>query len=144
MKNMAENKLKVLFDLNILLDVLQMRKDFYTASARLLAYAETGAIQGWLAAHSATTLFYLISKDRSPDHARVALTSLFQFLKIAPVDQNTIEQALNLPYRDFEDAVQMIAALHVQANYLVTRNDRDFQPAPVKVLTPVELLAILS
>ena len=119
---MATDNLQVLFDLNIILDVLQERKDFYDFSARLLAYAETGAIQGWLAAHSITTLFYLIAKDKSPEQARVTLTSLLQFLKIAPVDQNTIEQALNLPYRDFEDAVQMMAALQIHADYLLTRN----------------------
>jgi hypothetical protein len=141
---MARDKLKVLFDLNIILDVLQERKGFYDISARLLAYAETGAIEGWLAAHSMTTLFYLIAKDRSPEHARVALTSLMQFMKIAPVDQSTIEQALNLPYRDFEDAVQMMAAVQVRADYVLTRNARDYQPAPMDVIQPVDLAAILS
>lgn len=142
-KNMAEDKPQVLFDLNIILDVLQERKDFYDFSARLLARAETGLIQGWLAAHSVTTLFYLIAKDQSPEQARVTLTSLMQFLKIAPVDQNTIEQALNLPYRDFEDAVQMMAALQVHADYLVTRNIRDYQPALLAVIQPADLLSIL-
>jgi predicted nucleic acid-binding protein len=141
---MAEDKLQILFDLNIILDVLQERKEFYDFSARLLAYAETGAIQGWLAAHSITTLFYLIAKDKSSEQARVTLTSVLQFLKIAAVDQNTIEQALNLPYRDFEDAVQMVAALQIHANYLVTRNARDYLPAPMEVIQPVELLAILD
>jgi len=141
---MAEDKIQVLFDLNIILDVLQERVDFYDFSARLLAYAETGAIQGWLAAHSVTTLFYLIAKDKSPEQARVTLTSLLQFLKIAAVDHNTIEQALNLPYRDFEDAVQMITALQVHAHYLVTRDVRDYQPAPMEVIQPVDLLAILK
>lgn len=141
---MAADKSQVLFDLNIILDVLQERQDFYDFSAHLLAFAETGIIQGWLAAHSVTTLFYLIAKDKSPEQARVTLTSLLQFLKIAPVDQNTIEQALNLPYRDFEDAVQMMAALQIHADYLLTRNVRDYQPAPMEVVQPVELLAILK
>lgn len=141
---MAPIKPQVLFDLNIILDVLQERQDFYEFSAQLLAYAETGLLQGWIAAHSVTTLFYLIAKDRSPEHARVTLTGLLQILKIAPVDQNTIEQALNLPYRDFEDAVQTVAALQVHADYFVTRNVRDYQPAPMEVLQPVELLAILK
>jgi hypothetical protein len=140
---MAEDKPKVLFDLNIILDVLQERAEFYDFSARLLSRAEAGSIQGWVAAHSVTTLFYMIAKDRSPEQARVALTSLLQFLKIAPVDQNTIEQALNLPYRDFEDAVQMIAALQVKADYLLTRNVRDYQPTLLEVIQPAELLAIL-
>lgn len=140
---MAEKKLVVLFDLNILLDVLQARPQFYELSAKLLACAETGKIQGWLAAHSITTLFYLFSKSHSPDQARVTLTSLLQFLQIAPVNQVVIEQALNLPYRDFEDAVQMAAALHIRADYLLTRKEKDFQPSPLPVVQPAELLAVL-
>jgi hypothetical protein len=141
---MEADKLQVLFDLNIILDVLQEREGFYDFSARLLALAETGRIQGWLAAHSATTLYYLVAKGRSPDQARVTLTSLLQFLKIAAVDHDTIERALNLPYKDFEDAVQMMAALQIRADYLLTRNVKDYQPAPLEVVQPVELLAILQ
>jgi predicted nucleic acid-binding protein len=141
---METDKIQVLFDVNIILDVLQEREAFYDFSARLLALAETGRIQGWLAAHSVTTLFYLVAKDRSSDQARVTLTSLLQFLKIAPVDQSTIEQALNLPYRDFEDAVQMMSALQIRADYLLSRNIKDYQPAPLEVIQPVELLAILQ
>jgi predicted nucleic acid-binding protein len=141
---METDKIQVLFDVNIILDVLQEREAFYDFSARLLALAETGRIQGWLAAHSVTTLFYLVAKDRSSDQARVTLTSLLQFLKVAPVDQSTIEQALNLPYRDFEDAVQMMSALQIRADYLLSRNVKDYQPAPLEVIQPVELLAILQ
>ena len=141
---MAEAKIRVLFDLNILLDVLQERKEYYHSSALLLAYAETDAIQGWLSAHSVTTLFYLIARDQSPEQARVTLTNFLQFLRIASVDQNTIEQALNLPYKDFEDAIKAIAALQVHAHYLVTRNVRDYQPAPLEVVQPAELLSILE
>ena len=141
---MADNKPQVLFDLNIILDVLQNRTEFYDLSAILLAFAETGKIQGWLAAHSITTLFYLIAKDKSAEQARVILTNLLQFLKVAPVDQNTIEQALSLPYRDYEDAVQTIAALQIHADYLLTRNIRDYDPAPIEVVLPAELLSLLN
>jgi len=136
-------KLRVLFDVNVVLDVLQKREPFYESSARLLGHAETGRVQGCLAAHSLTTLFYLISKHLSAAEARVTLTSLMQFLQIAAVTQETIEQALNLPYKDFEDAVQMSTALQWKADYLVTRNVRDYQPAPVKTVQPVDLLAAI-
>jgi hypothetical protein len=137
-------KPRVLFDLNILLDVLQEREEFFAFSARCLAHAETGDIQGWLTAHSVTTLFYLITKDQSVEQTCVTLTSLLQFLKISPIDQDTIEGALNLPYRDFEGAVQMMSALEIHADYLLTRNVIDYDPTPVDVVQPVELLAILS
>ncbi len=138
-----ENKLRILVDLNIILDVLQKREPFYEASAGLLAMIETGEIEGFVAAHSVTTLFYLVCKDQSPAAARVILTSLMQFLKIAPVDHAVIEAALNMPYKDFEDAVQMVSAMQCKANFLVTRNVKDYQPAPVTVIQPVELLATL-
>ena len=136
-------KIRVLFDLNIVLDVLQQREPSYEASAQLLAYAETGKIYGYIAPHSLTTLFYLVQKDQSPEHAKVAITSLLQVLEVATIDQSTIEQALSLPYRDFEDAVQMMAAVQCKAEDLVTRNVKDFQPAPLSVIQPSELLALI-
>lgn len=137
------DKPRVLIDLNIILDVLQKRDLFYETSARLLALIETGQVEGYVAAHSMTTLFYLISKDRSVAEARAAITSLLQFFKVASVDQNTIEQALNLDYRDYEDAVQMISALQAKLDYILTRNVKDYSPALLPVLQPVEFLANL-
>lgn len=133
----------VLIDLNILLDVLQKREPFYETSARLLATIETGQVKGYVAAHSITTLFYLIKKDQSAAQARATITNLLQFIKIASVDQNTLEQALNLDYRDYEDAVQMISAVQCKADYLITRNVKDYQPALLPVSQPVDFLSTL-
>ena len=136
-------KTKAFFDLNIILDVLQNREPFYEASAQLLAYAETGKIQGFIAPHSLTTLFYLVSKDQSAAKARATITNLLQFLSIAKIDQSTIEQAMSLSYRDFEDAVQMIAAVQCKADYFVTRNPKDFHPPMLTIIQPSELLALI-
>ena len=133
----------ILIDLNIVLDVLQRREPFFEASARLLAAVETGLLEGFIAAHSITTLFYLIQKDKSSAEARASITNLLQFLKIAPVNQSTIDQALNLDYDDFEDAVQMISALQCKAEYLITRNITDFQPPLLPVLQPIDFLSTL-
>ena len=135
------SKYTLLIDLNIILDVLQKREPFYETSARLLALIETGKIRGFVASHSVTTLFYLIKKDKSTSEARATITNLLQFMKIAAVDQSTIEQALNLDYPDYEDAVQMVSALQCKADYLITRNGKDFQPPLLPVLQPVDFLA---
>ena len=136
-------KPKVMIDLNVILDVLQKRDPFYETSAALLAAAETGDMQGYLSAHGVTTLFYLVQKGRSSSEARATITNLLQFLKISPVDQTTIEQALNLDYHDFEDAVQMMSAVQCKADYLITRNIKDYQPALLPVVQPVDFLATL-
>lgn len=136
-------KPKVMIDLNVVLDVLQEREPFYKASAALLAAVETGMIEGYLAAHSLTTLFYLIQKGKSSADARAMITNLLQFLKIATIDQSTIEQSLNLDYRDFEDAVQMIAAIQCKADYLITRNIKDYKPALLPVIQPIDFMGTL-
>ena len=133
----------VLIDLNILLDVLQKREPFYETSASLLAAVEAGQVRGYLAAHSLTSLFYLIQKDKSSAEARATITNLLQFIKVATVDQSAIEQALNLDTRDFEDAVQMIAAMQCKAVCLVTRNGKDYRPALLPVMQPVDFLSTL-
>jgi len=137
------SKLKVIIGLNVVLDVLQEREPFYEASASLLAAVETGKIEGYLAAHSVTTLFYLIQKSKSSADARAMITNLLQFLKVAPVNQSTIEQSLNLDYRDFEDAVQMITAIQCKADYLITRNIKDYKPALLPVIQPVDFLGTI-
>ena len=136
-------RLKVLFDLNIILDVLQRREPFYTMSARVLAFAEAGLVEGWVAAHSLTTLFYLLARHQSTHQARVVLTQLLGFLSVAAVDQTVIEQALNLPYPDFEDAVQMMAAVRAGMHYLVTRDAADYRSGPLPVLQPAELATLV-
>lgn len=136
--------IKVLIDLNILLDVLQRREPHYADAARVLAQAAVGGIAGLVSAHSWTTLFYLYTRSHSAAQARVHLTELLQFLAVAAVDQTVIEQALNLPYSDFEDAVQMMAAVRAGADYVVTRNVRDFQSGPLPVLQPAELLTLIA
>ncbi len=138
------DKPRVLVDINVILDVLQKREPFYGASAGLLAALERGAAQGYVAARSLATLYYLLQKGKNSSEARATMTSLLQIFKIAPVDQETIEQALTLEFRDFEDAVQMVSALRSKVDFLITRNVRDYRPELLPVLQPVDFLETLT
>lgn len=135
---------RILIDLNVVLDVLQARVPHQTMSAAVLSAAERGTVEGWIAAHSITTLHYLYTKTRSSDAARSAITTLLTFLHVAPVDEQVIKRALTLPYQDFEDAVQMAAALTVRASCIVTRNVKDFHPGPLPAYTPADCLPLLD
>jgi predicted nucleic acid-binding protein len=135
---------KVLIDLNIILDTFLEREPFYIDSARVMALVETNQIDGVVAAHSITTLFYLTSRQLSAARARAILSDLLQVVKVAPVDQATIERGLQLPYRDFEDAVQMAAAMGAGAQFVVTRNIKDFKAGPLPAIRPAELVALLK
>jgi len=136
--------LKVLVDLNVILDVLQQREPFFAASAGVLAAAERGLIRARIAAHTVTTLFYLITKGQSPDKAKTLISEVLSFMQIADVTQATIEAALAFPMTDFEDAVQLASALGAQSDCLVTRNIKDYPETRISVLSPAELLTLLE
>ena len=135
--------IRALFDLNVILDVLQRREPFFSDSSKALILVEQGKIEGSMAAHSLTTLYYLYARSRSPQEARSAIGELLQLLTVAPVDHNTLVRALSLPLSDFEDAVQLAAAMGIDAEYIVTRDLKDFKDGPLPAIQPGELINLI-
>jgi predicted nucleic acid-binding protein len=138
-----DEAVRALVDLNVVLDVLQQREPFCADSTAVLAAAETGRLRGFVAAHSVTTLFYLLAKHTSQERARVSTVELLSILEVAPVDGHVLEQALALPSRDLEDGVQMAAARQAGVDYLVTRDVGGYAAGPLPAVSPAELLALL-
>ena len=64
--------------------------------------------------------------------------------KVLPVDRSTLEQALNLDYRDFKVAVQMISAMQSKMNCLPTRDIKDYQPPSRLNIKSADFLSTLS
>lgn len=138
------NKLTVLVDLNVVLDVLQNRQPFYDESARVLDSAARDEVSGLMAAHSVTTLFYVLNRFRNREIATAAIAGLLDAFRIASVDDAVIRKALSWGWSDLEDAVQMAAAVFADADYLITRNPRDFQEGFVPIVQPGAFLALLD
>jgi predicted nucleic acid-binding protein len=135
--------LKVLLDVDVILDVLARRNPFFADAASVLAACELGRCRGLVAAHSVTTLHYLLRKYRGEVQARGSLADLLRILRVATVNAKVIQQALTSDSPDFEDAVQMAAAVAARADHVVTRNLRHFSASPVPALQPAELLPLL-
>lgn len=135
--------IRVLLDINVILDILTRRAPFYQDSAELWALTEQKKIAGMLAAHSITTLHYLYTRQTSRQAAISAIEKLLQVFQVAGIDQPILETALHYEWVDFEDAVQMAAAKASGCDYLVTRNTKDFKDGPVQAIQPTDFLAIL-
>ena len=141
---MATPEIRILVDLNIVLDVISKRKPHLPDSALVWYLVETGQVTGFLAAHSITTLFYLTRKQIGHQQATAVLQKTLQTFSISSVNEQVIHQALSWGWQDFEDAVQMATAVHTQLDYLITRNPKDFETHPIPVLQPAQLVAILK
>ncbi len=136
--------MKVLIDTDVVLDLLLDREPFSTAAAELFARVELGGLAGYVCATSVTTVCYLAEKARGQAAAREAISRLMALAEIAPVSRAVLDAALTFGMKDFEDAVVSAAAQGVGADFVVTRNLRDFAAAPLPAYEPAGLLSMLD
>lgn len=136
--------MKILFDTNVVLDVLLDRRPFSPVAAQLFARVERGEIEGFLGATTLTTVHYLLAKEIGADKALIAVRRLLSLFKVAKVDGKTLLLATELSLTDFEDAVLHESARLAGATMIVTRNGTDFQGGSLRVKAPDELEAALS
>ena len=135
--------MRVLVDTNVVLDVLLARRPFVVASAEVFGLVEHSRIEGLLCATTITTIHYLLTQAMPRPVARQALQKILELFEIAPVNRAVLEEALKSKVADFEDAVIEQAGRLAGAQVVVTRNQRDFRLATLKILGPDELLASL-
>ena len=136
--------MKVLFDTNVILDVLLDREPFASNASFLLSLVEQSEIVGFVCATTVTTIHYLATKALGPRPASQHIRSLLSLFVVAPVNRVVLENAIASPIEDFEDAVLHEAACHAGAQYIVTRNVADFKNAKLPVFAPNEFIGAME
>lgn len=136
--------MKVLFDTNIILDLLLDRKPFSEHASFLISRVERSDIDGFLCATTITTIHYLLSKYLDKQKSIESIHSIMALFEIAPVNRLVIENALVSKFSDFEDSVLHESARHAGAEYIITRNAKDFKKSKIPVFTPGEFLNMLE
>lgn len=136
--------MRVLFDTNVVLDVLLARRPHVTVAVQLFERAARKQIDGLLGATSVTTLYYLAERTVGARQARGHVETLLTLFEVAPVGRAVLEGALDLGFADFEDAVLHEAARLAGAMGIVTRDPRGFARATLRVYAPHELLGVVD
>jgi predicted nucleic acid-binding protein len=135
---------RVLFDSDVLLDVLAQRQEFIVASALALDALARGKVQGYVSGHAVTNIFYILRRQLDNKAARELISRLLQRLQVASVTDEVIRRALQSSIADFEDAVTSETANAEELEIIVTRNKSDFAASSVPAMLPEEFLATLS
>jgi predicted nucleic acid-binding protein len=136
--------MRVLFDTNVILDVLLDRPGFAEPAAALWRANEEGRLEGYISAMTPVNVFYIARKLKGAEIARQIAAELLTAFRLCPLDHATLQAALPLPLRDYEDAVQLASALMCQIDAIVTRDMKDYKDAAFPVFLPVEFLARLA
>jgi predicted nucleic acid-binding protein len=97
-----------------------------------------------IAWHSIANFFYLTARGDNKQQSKRFIAELCDFLHIVSVSNQDLMIALELPFNDFEDAMQCASAIACNADVIISRNIRDYQNSPIRTLTPEQCLKELS
>lgn len=130
----------LLIDANIVLDVLQNRENFVKESAMIWKLCETEQAKGYISTLSFANIMYILRKELTSDKIEEVYHKLCLIFEFADFSSSILSKAVEMNWKDFEDAVQSATAEQIHADYIITRNVRDFTRSKVVAFTPTELL----
>jgi hypothetical protein len=84
---------RLFFDLNVILDVLAKREPWFRDSAAALSLVTDGKAEGFIAAHSVTTLDYLLRRHVGADRAAATIVELHSIVRAVAVDHELLHSA---------------------------------------------------
>ena len=132
--------MRLLIDANILLDVLQKREPYCRDAALVWKLCETGRAEGHVATLTFANLVYVMRRELGPEQLAEVWGKLSLIFRFASLTEADIDKAARMRWDDFEDAVQSAIAERIRAEYIVTRNVRDFGKSVVPAVTPAGYL----
>jgi predicted nucleic acid-binding protein len=134
--------MRLMLDLNILVDVFAQREPFYFDSAWVLGRVARFEHEGCTPGHALPTVYYIVRRHSGREAARGAVDWILGHLKIVPGSKSDFRKARTSPLQDFEDAVVVSAAESAQCEAIITRNAPDFARSPIRALRPADLLTL--
>lgn len=132
--------MKLLIDTNILLDVLQDRAPHAEASSQIWKLCEIKEVEGAVNSLSIANIVYIMRKSLTAEMITTVIEELsfiFDFIDLTSAD---LFQAAKMGWADFEDALQAVSAKRIGADFIITRNVKDFKDSSVPVVTPTDFL----
>lgn len=136
--------MKVLIDTNIIMDVLADREGFAEPASQLFKLCEVGKVQGIVYALSIANIVYIMRKELARSQIEEVISKLGAIFTLADMKADDLKKAAALPMDDFEDALQSVCASRMKADFIVTRNLKDFKNSKIMAIKPSELIERIS
>lgn len=133
--------MKVFLDTNILLDIIEGRKEFLIPALNIFNLGMDGSIEMFATSLTFANCMYVARKNVGQVRAIDGLRFLKKYVKIASMDDRQCVRALNSKMSDFEDMLQYEAALAEGCDVIVTRDaNRHFPTDVIPILAPEAFL----
>lgn len=135
--------MRVLIDTNIMLDYILEREPYTVYSNKIFELCISDKLECVVAAHSITNAYFILRKFMTSEERRTALLDICEIVSVAGVNESKIIGALSRnEFSDFEDCVQDECAAACGADFIITRNEKDFAESKVKAISAEDFLKI--
>ena len=128
--------MRLLVDANILIDVLQKRIPHYEYSAQIWNLCAKRKVEGVVSSLTFANIVYVMRRRLDAETICQIAEMLTQVFAFADFTKNDMQAAAQLRWSDYEDAIQAVTAKRIKADYIITRNEKDFLNSPIPLSTP--------
>ena len=131
----------LLIDAIVLLDVIMKRQEFVKDSSVIWKLCETGKVKGYVSSLTIASIVDIMQKEMDPQKIEEVLSMPSMIFEFTDLCVSDIQQAARMQWNDYEDAIQSATAQRIHADFIITRNIKDFAKCKILAFTPAELLA---
>lgn len=128
---------RILIDTDVILDFFFDREPFSDDASKILSLCEQGELKGFVTPVMISNIYYLLRKTARHEKVIENLKMLLTIVNVAMINKQTVLDALNSEFKDFEDALQNFSAQNEkEIKIIVTRNIKDYKTSKLSVMTP--------
>ena len=131
----------VLLDTNVILDAMLERSPWDSEADAILALGANPPFDLAVTSLTVCNIYYVARRTVGSVQARSFVRLLLKEFVILRVDRQTLVTAEAIAATDFEDNIQIAAAIRSSADVIVTRDTSGFAISTIPVFTPAQFLS---
>lgn len=136
--------MKIFLDTNIIMDFVFQRGEFFESAKKVLGRGLLEKDDLYMSALTLVTTLYVSKRyNKSVPLTKDILKVLATFVKVVDLTGENVVENLSQDWKDYEDSTQYGCAVRCNADLILTRNAKDFEPAAITVKAPNDYLASL-
>lgn len=132
--------MKIMIDTNVIIDIFSKREKYYEKSLVTFLSILEGYDMPMIPTSTVTDIYFILKGYIGKKKALESISELCNSISLVDTKERDITDALTSKGPDFEDNVLASVAKRNSADYIITRNTKDFKYSKVKALTPEEFL----
>ena len=129
---------RIVLDTNAILDAAMAERPDHAAALLLLDDVGFGGTEAFTPASSLKDVYYILTKYFGEANARAYVAAMLEAFHIEAVDAALCRCAILSDEPDFEDGIVRACAEALEADFIISRDEKAFRTSTIRRLSPRE------